>query len=62
MNFSWPLIMAPMEIIDYVIVHELVHLEVKNHSKHFWNKVRTTIPDYNDRRAWLKLNGRDLLI
>ncbi len=62
LNFSWPLIMAPMEIIDYVIVHELVHLEVKNHSEHFWNKVRTIMPDYNGRRAWLKLNGRDLLI
>lgn len=62
LNFSWPLIMAPIEIIDYVIVHELVHLEVKNHSKHFWNKVRSIIPDYNDRRAWLKLNGRGLLI
>ena len=62
LNFSWHLILAPMEIIDYVIVHELVHLEVKNHSKHFWNKVRTIMPDYNDRRHWLKQNGRDLLI
>jgi len=62
LNFSWHLIMAPMDIIDYVIVHELVHLEVKNHSKHFWNKVRTIMPDYNDRRHWLKQNGRDLLI
>lgn len=62
LNFSWHLIMAPMEVIDYVIVHELVHLEVKNHSKHFWNKVRTIMPDYNNRRAWLKQNGRDFLI
>ncbi len=62
LNFSWHLIMSPMEIIDYVIVHELVHLEVKNHSKYFWNKVRAIMPDYNDRRHWLKQNGRDLLI
>jgi predicted metal-dependent hydrolase len=62
LNLSWHLILAPMEIIDYVIVHELVHLEVKNHSKYFWNKVRTVMPDYNDRRHWLKQNGRDLLI
>ncbi len=62
LNLSWHLILAPMEIIDYVIVHELVHLEVKNHSKYFWNKVRTVMPDYNDRRYWLKQNGRDLLM
>ena len=62
LNLSWHLILAPMEIIDYVIVHELVHLEVKNHSKYFWNKVRTIMPDYDDRRHWLKQNGRDLLI
>ncbi|OHB54355.1 MAG: hypothetical protein A2173_10085 [Planctomycetes bacterium RBG_13_44_8b] len=58
LNFSWRLIMAPIEIIDYVITHELVHLEEKNHSKSFWNKLRTIMPDYKKRQSWLKENER----
>ena len=56
-NFSYNLIMAPVEIIDYVIVHELIHIEEKNHSKKFWQKVEKVIPDYKARRKWLKENG-----
>jgi hypothetical protein len=41
LNFTWRLIMAPLSIIDYVVVHELAHLEVKNHSGEFWNKIKT---------------------
>jgi len=47
---------APLEIIDYVIVHELVHLEEKNHAKRFWKKVEAILPDYKERRKWLRLN------
>jgi len=57
LNFSWRLIMAPEEIIDYVVVHELVHLRIKNHSKVFWDKVASLMPDYYVRRNWLKKNG-----
>jgi predicted metal-dependent hydrolase len=57
LNFSWRLIMAPMPVIDYVVVHELVHLIEKNHSKSFWNKVRLLLPDYKKQREWLKKNG-----
>lgn len=57
LNFSWRLIMAPEEIIDYVVVHELVHLKIKNHSKVFWDKVGELMPDYYSRRNWLKKNG-----
>lgn len=57
LNFSWRLIMAPLPVIDYVVVHELVHLEEKNHSKSFWTKVKMLIPDYKDKRDWLKNNG-----
>ncbi|OGX48031.1 MAG: hypothetical protein A2216_04045 [Omnitrophica WOR_2 bacterium RIFOXYA2_FULL_45_12] len=56
MNFSWRLVMAPLEIIDYVAVHELIHLEEMNHSRRFWDKVRAVLPDYKNRRAGLKDN------
>ncbi|MBI5413882.1 M48 family metallopeptidase [Candidatus Peregrinibacteria bacterium] len=55
-NFSWKLIMAPLDVIDYVVVHELAHLLVGNHSARFWDKVRAILPDYKKRRKWLKEN------
>jgi hypothetical protein len=57
LNFAWRLIMAPPEIIDYVVIHELAHLRIKNHSKEFWDKVAELMPDYYSRRNWLKKNG-----
>jgi predicted metal-dependent hydrolase len=60
LNFSWRLVMAPLAVIDYVIVHELVHLEIKNHSHAFWEQVAQIMPDYSVRIAWLKANGRNL--
>ena len=54
LNFSWRIIMAPMDIVDYVIVHELVHLDLPDHSRNFWKKVRNVMPDYAVRRDWLK--------
>jgi hypothetical protein len=62
LNFSWRLIMAPWEVIDYLIVHELVHLDHPNHSKLFWNKVKSILPDYKMQANWLKENGRLLAI
>ena len=62
LNFSWRLIMAPWEVIDYLIVHELVHLDHPNHSKLFWNKVRSILPDYEKQAHWLKENGQLLTI
>lgn len=56
LNFSWRLVMAPMEVIDYVVVHELCHTVVKNHSKDFWVKVVTILPDYKKRLSWLEDN------
>jgi predicted metal-dependent hydrolase len=61
-NLSWRLIMAPLEIIDYVVVHELVHLGQHDHSKAFWAKVEQIIPDYKKRRKWLKENGAKLIL
>jgi predicted metal-dependent hydrolase len=48
------LIQAPPEIVDYVVVHELVHISQPDHSKKFWAKVRKIMPDYEQRRNWLK--------
>ena len=57
LNFSWRLIMAPLTVVDYVIVHELVHLDEKNHSTAFWNKVKMLMTDYKKHQEWLKKNG-----
>ena len=60
LSFTWRLVMAPLEIIDYVIIHELVHLEIQNHSPSFWKKIHEYMPDYKKRRAWLKAHGYQL--
>jgi predicted metal-dependent hydrolase len=57
LNFSWRLIMAPLSVIDYVVVHELAHIEEKNHGKWFWTKVKVLMPDYEKYHQWLKENG-----
>lgn len=57
LNFTWRLIMAPLEIIDYVVIHEITHIVEKNHSSNFWNKVARIIPDFKKRRQWLHTNG-----
>lgn len=59
---NWKLIMAPGEIIDYVICHELCHLLEMNHSSAFWALVEQQIPDWRTRRAWLKENGMMLSV
>src|SRR5215213_503392 len=62
LNFSWRLIMAPIEAVDYVVVHELVHTIIHDHSKHFWKKVEEVMPDFRDRRLWLRKNGSQLVL
>jgi len=57
LNFTYRLSMAPYEIIDYVVVHELAHLKVRNHSKAFWDAVAQIKPDYKKHRKWLKDHG-----
>ena len=57
LNFSWRLVMAPMDIIDYVVIHELVHLRQHNHSRAFWKELAEIMPDYAARRGWLTKNG-----
>jgi predicted metal-dependent hydrolase len=60
LSFTWRLVMAPEEVIDYVVVHELCHLRHLNHSKAFWGLVEGILPDYKVRRAWLKRHGERL--
>ncbi len=60
-NINWRLIMAPVEVLDYVIVHELVHLKIDNHSKNFWQNVEMIYPDYKKAKKWLKDNAHLLL-
>jgi predicted metal-dependent hydrolase len=62
LNFNWKIIMAPLEIIEYLVVHELVHLIHPNHSKDYWQTVAEIIPDYNEKKEWLRINGRRLTI
>ena len=57
LNFSWRLVMAPPEIIDYVITHELAHLKIPNHSPDFWKYIEQLSPNYRVLRKWLKENG-----
>lgn len=60
LNFTWRLVMAPLDVIDYVVIHELAHLRVKNHSPKFWKVVEEIYPDYKKYRKWLRENGEKL--
>lgn len=55
--FNWRAVMAPSPVIDYVIVHEMNHLINRNHSNKFWKSVENILPDYKNRRKWLKDYG-----
>lgn len=54
LNFNWKLILMPENIQDYVVVHELAHRKQMNHSKDFWREVAVVLPDYQERRDWLR--------
>lgn len=58
--FSWRLIMAPAEVLDYVAAHEVAHLKHMDHSAAFWDAVERLMPGYADHRDWLRLNGTEL--
>jgi predicted metal-dependent hydrolase len=61
LNFNCLLMNAPEEIIDYVVVHELCHRKEMNHSPRFWAEVEKILPDYKNRRKWLKDHGNELM-
>jgi predicted metal-dependent hydrolase len=58
LNFAWRLIMCPITVIDYVVVHELSHIVYRNHSQSFWTRVKTVLPHYKEQQDWLKANQR----
>ena len=61
LNFNFRLILAPPEVLDYVVVHELCHRRQMNHSAQFWQEVAQVLPDYRKRKAWLTENGWRLM-
>lgn len=60
LSFSWRLVMTPLDIIDYVVIHELAHTIHHNHSKRFWNLVGKWMPDYKERRKRLRAYGKEI--
>ena len=61
LNFCWRLILAPEEVLDYIVVHELCHRLEMNHSARFWAEVKRVLPEYEKGKEWLKENGLALL-
>ncbi len=60
MSFNWRLLLAPAEILDYVIEHEVAHLDVSDHSDRFWALLGARAPDYPDHERWLRRHGHAL--
>lgn len=60
LNFHWRVMQLPPQVIDYVVVHELAHLKVPDHSPPFWAEVRRVLPNYEAHRDWLRDKGGDL--
>jgi len=61
LSFNWRLVLAPPDVLDYVVVHELCHLRVPNHSRQFWALVEQHRPSWRRQRHWLRENGPELL-
>lgn len=61
LNFNWRLSMMPIEVIEYIVVHEMCHLIHINHSKDFWSLVAIYLPDYKERQKWVKDHGYEIM-
>lgn len=57
LNFHWKIMMAPIQILDYIVVHEIAHLKHPKHTEAFWGLVDRILPDYRERKEWLRMNG-----
>lgn len=60
LSFHWKCMMASPKVIDYIVVHELCHLHHMDHTGAFWNEVDKVMPDYAERKVWLRENGAAL--
>ena len=60
--FNWRISMARADVLDYIVVHEMCHMDHRNHSKYFWNRVGEIMPDYREKHEWLKINGMNLYL
>ena len=60
LHFHWKCLMAPLTVIDYIVVHELSHLRHRDHSDAFWNEVDKVLPNYRERKEWLRQRGANL--
>jgi predicted metal-dependent hydrolase len=60
MSFNWRLLLAPVEILDYVVEHEVAHLDVQNHSPRFWRLLASRSPDWREHERWLRRYGHAL--
>jgi hypothetical protein len=61
LSFNWRLALAPVEVLDYVVVHELCHLRAPDHSRRFWRLVESRRPRWREQRDWLREFGPELL-
>ena len=57
LNFHWKCAMLPISVLDYVVVHELTHIENPSHNAAFWRAVEKVMPGCEEQKSWLKLNG-----
>jgi predicted metal-dependent hydrolase len=62
MSFNWRLLLAPEAILDYVVWHEVCHLEVMDHSPRFWALLGSRWPDYREHVRWLRRHGATLVL
>lgn len=62
LNFHWKVLMAPVSVIEYLIVHELAHLKFTNHDSSFWNEIDKVIPNYQEKVEWLRRFGSTLTL
>jgi predicted metal-dependent hydrolase len=61
LSFNWRLVLAPFDVLDYVVVHELCHLREPNHSRRFWKLLESRRPGWHEQRDWLHEHGPELL-
>jgi len=62
MSFNWRLLLAPESVLDYVVWHEVCHLEVLDHSPRFWALLAPRCPDYREHVRWLRRHGGTLVL